>query len=468
MKVLLINCPCDDSVFSKKRGYYAPPIGLLNIAAYIREAGEAVRIYDFVTDNEDFFDVLSAFNPDIIGVTCVTPSVPYVLDLCRKIKAGRKDIPIVVGGHHATHCPSDFLRSGVVDYIVRGEGEETFLDLINTISAKSLLNSVKGINFLGDDGELITTPDRECFKNLDILPREAFDLLQNGESYFTHKKPWDPFFGRRYLVFSISRGCPYQCAYCGCSGSYRVCSPERIIDDISYYYKTYKINSFSLIDNVFTLSKKRVYEFCERMISSGYHKKVSWMISTRLDLVDNDLLKGMRDAGCEWIFYGVDSGVQKLLDGINKKITVEQMLGGIKMTKRSGIKIAATFILGLPGETFFDSLKTVLFALRLPVDLVSFGLATPFPGTALWDIAGGEVKIHNEGDWKNFMRVAGLKNYSLPYIPEGRKEWELKLILKLAQILSFLKIVVCSSFKKIVFKFKTLRMKNAMQEMCSF
>jgi radical SAM superfamily enzyme YgiQ (UPF0313 family) len=219
-----------------------------------------------------------------------------------------------------------------------------------------------------------------------------------------------------------SRGCPFRCAYC--SGhinfgrTHRFHSARRVIDEIKILMRDYKADSIQFFDETFTFSKPRVLELCDKMIEEKV--KISWAAFSRVNTIDRELLEKMREAGCYQIFYGVESGNQRLLDLIHKDITLDQARKAIKLTREAGIESFASFMLALPTETMEESYKTIDFAIELDPDYAQFPITTPFPGTELYDIAKKSGSFTTE-DWSKFMSWD-----QVVYVPEGRSVEEVK------------------------------------------
>jgi radical SAM superfamily enzyme YgiQ (UPF0313 family) len=178
-------------------------------------------------------------------------------------------------------------------------------------------------------------------------------------------------------------------------------------------------------DDNFVLTKERTLEICDAFSSRGYHRNLPWQVATRVDSVDAEILGAMADAGCYLVSFGIESGVGRLLDAVDKGARVEQAETAVRLAKEAGLVVRATFILGLPGETREDSEATIRFARRLPIDLVRFALATPFPGTGLWQIAESEGSLEVD-DWMQLSSMGGYRQEELFYVPRGRDSEELK------------------------------------------
>ncbi len=410
MNILLINPPYNIERYMGKLGkvgFVFPPIGLLYIASYIRKCNPSlnIKIYDFQVEEENFQDFLKKFKPDIVGITCQSALVYSTLKIAEDIKKIDQKIKVIVGGVHASIRPQDILNSENVDLIVKGEGEETFLEICNNKSLKK----IKGISYKSKLGETIHNPERPINYNLDNYPMPALDLVPI-EKYKTSP---DIKTGTRLGILLTSRGCPYSCIFCAnkvlTKRKYRARSVKSVVEEIEYYIKNYDIDQLVIMDDNFVVNKQQTIRLCEEFIKRGYPKKFKWWAQARVDCLDEEVLKIMKKAGCSILSLGLESGNQRLLNLINKGITLQQVVNNVKLVKKAGINSRASFILGLPTETKEESLQTIKFAYSLPLDQVRFSIATPFPGTKLWDIAVKEGKINpNHIDWTNVSLMGGL------------------------------------------------------------
>jgi len=452
MKILFINPPYDiENYYGKlsKIAFVFPPMGLMCLASYVREHRHQVYIYDFQTEDQDFFEFIKNFQPDLVGISCQTALFYNTIKLSKKIKQEFSKVPIIIGGSHGSYRPQDFFESPNINLVVRGEGEITLLELINYYRfGNKKLKDIKGISFK-QNGKIINNPHRELISDLDTLPIPAIDLL-DMKKY--HVSP-DNYLGGQVAMMNTTRGCPFNCIFCACklafNKTYRARSLDNVFREIKYYIDNYQISEIYFIDDSFALDRTRTIKFCNRMIETGYNKKVLWWCQTRVDLLDEEMLKKMHQAGCRILSFGIESGVQKLLNIISKKITIKQIKYGVKLARKTGLEPRGSFILGLPEETFLDSLKTIFFALSLPLIRAKFGLATPYPGTKLWDIALAEGQVRENGEnWNRFSQMAAYTKYNPPYLPRGRKAWELKMLQKFANIIFYFKPIVIISFLK--------------------
>jgi len=368
--------------WNKKANDY-PPLGLGYLAAVLEQNHHQVKIFDFslnsVSTLESDVQQVTAFSPHLVGLTAMTSVYHSALETATLLKAylGR---PIVLGGPHATMCPERILNeSPVIDYIVRGEGEETVLELVEALRGDRDLSSVNGLTYRRR-GEVISNPDRELITDLDALPfpaRHLFDLKRYG--LCTPE-------GLPMATILSSRGCPYNCSYCfkGIVGrTYRQRSPENIIAELRQLIDEYGIRDFYFIDDLFTIDSRRLEAITAGLIAQRLD--IRWQCLGRVDRVSAESLRQMYAAGCRRIHYGIESGNQEILRRISKGIKLEQVRSAVRWAKEAGIQVKGYFMLGLPGDTEETMQQTIDLAVELDLDESMFSLTTPFPGTRLWD-----------------------------------------------------------------------------------
>jgi radical SAM superfamily enzyme YgiQ (UPF0313 family) len=430
MKVLLISPALTATErYGSDLGKVGPstePLGLAYLAAAVRDAGHSVRILDCEPLQYTASDVVRFMKKqkslDVVGISFMTPMYLNAVDLIRKIRKTFPDIKIVVGGAHVTIMPAETMKeTSEIDFAVVGEGEISFPALLDAVDKKKDLAGVKGVAYR-KDGKVIFTAPQDFVKDIDTLPLPARELLPM-EKYcpaptYYKKLP-------AYIILT-SRGCPYRCTYCSkISGRlYRHHSLKRVMEEIDILRTEYGAREIVIRDDTFTVDKNFVREVCNELIRRKLNKKISWTCMTRV-------LKLMKKAGCWGIHFGVESGVQRLLDLIQKDITVEQVRKVFKWTREVGIETKAFFMLGLPTETREDSMQTIEFARELDPDWVQFTITVPYPGTKLYDIAktSGDLKSLN---WEDYQTWAGWSDKDLVYVSEGRTSEELKYLQKYA------------------------------------
>jgi len=428
MKVLLINPHYSIERYMGKHlasvGWVMPPMGLLYVAANLEREGHAVAVYDAQIDARPLDEALKEARPDVVGITCVSALLASALSAARLVKAYARAIRVVAGGVHPSVRPQDLLDSSDVDVVVRGEGIWTMAELVRAFESGSPIGDIRGIVYK-TDGKTIHTPDRPPVRDGDAMPFPARHLVDTRRYRmspdFSMRRPFD-------IVFT-SFGCPYRCIFCASQsvigGLFRPRTVLSVMEEIDGMVRRVPIRSLLVGDDNFGVRRERALEFCALYQSRGYHRRIPWQVSIRVDCVDPEMLKAMKRSGCFIVSFGIESGVPRLLEKLRKGITLEQSEAAVRYAKEAGLRTRGTFILGIPTETREESLETIRFSRRLPLDQVRFALATPFPGTELWDIAREEGAPRVE-DWMSLSLMAGYRSGPPPYTPVGRDPEDLK------------------------------------------
>jgi len=402
LKVTLINPP----QFTR---YPQPPIGLALIAAILEKAGFPVDIVDANALGLRPEDVAPlAAGADIVGLTAMTPTVSAALSIARHLKQAEPGRTIIMGGAHATLLPEETLRSTPeVDVIVRGEGDVTAVELLRALEEKRPLDSVPGISYRAD-GKIVPTVDRTAVVDMDSLPFPAYERLP-----WRHYRPHPPHgLTLPFAAVVTSRGCPYRCAYCSkpvFGKKFRAQGAERVVAELAYLQEKFGVREIAFYDDSFTVDKARVHEIADRILSGGM--KLAWTCETRVNLVDRDLLRHMKQAGCYAVAYGIESASPEIIKTLCKDTTLEQVEKAVRDSREAGLQVVGYFMLGSPGETPGTIRQTIDFARRLKVDFAQFSVTTPFPGTELYEIY---MRDRTESiPWESFV-YAGTDNPANP------------------------------------------------------
>ncbi|MCP5003088.1 MAG: radical SAM protein [Planctomycetes bacterium] len=399
MNVLLINPPSNSP-------NTVMPLGLTYIAAALEAANVKVEIIDAWAEGYSIDDIgkeISLRSPNFVGITIMSPKYAagmQVVDVVRK----NTDAYIVVGGPHPTAVPEQCLEDNPnIDFVIIGEGEKVLVELITALSEKrGELSAVKGLAYQRNS-RIINTGYADRIEVLDDLPFPARHLFPISK-YKTH-----PPYGKRipYMNLITNRGCPFQCTYCSKSvfgDKYRTLSPQRVIDEIKHVVSEYGVKEIHFYDDDFTINMKRAEEICDLLIQQDID--ISWSCTTRVDLVNEKLLKKMKKAGCWLISYGVETADTDILKTINKGYTVEDVKYAFSLTKRYGIRTVAYLMAGLPGETEATLKNTISFSLKLDPDFVSWGVTALYPGSILYAAAQkgelGNIDIRYTYEEKNW------------------------------------------------------------------
>ncbi len=402
MKVTFINPPQTNSKY-KFLGVVAPSLGIGYMAAVLEQNNIDVDVLDAsaleLTYDEIGQEILKR-NPDIVSISALTPTIGVALDTADKVKQVKPDTVVVLGGYHPTFEYESVLAEQSVDIVVRGEGEYTMLDLVQSIEEDVNLINVKGLAFHDEnDGSLVLTPDREIILDLDELPFPAFHLF-----------PMD-----KYRIFNVTtniatiittRGCPMQCSFCSSAALHgnklRRRSYQNVVDEIEYRLREENIDTIAFMDDTFTLNKRFVRDFCSEI--KRRNLKFWWGCTSRVDNLDEELLETMKDAGCITIFMGVESADQQMLEKMNKNITIEKTIRAFKLTRKVGIRSIASCVIGMPEDTKETINKTIEFVYKLKPNYALFSLATPYPGTRFYQEAFVKNLIYVK-DWSKFTLI---------------------------------------------------------------
>lgn len=380
----------------KERGTY-PPLGLLYIAAYLRDRGpEGTEVHVLDTALLDFTDqqiedYIRREQPDIVGVQTLTFTLLDSLMVVQIAKKVCPDIITVLGGRHCDIYPLETLLQPEVDFVVTGEGEVTMTRLVEHLHELDILKDFPGLTFRYND-RVVHNPCTPI-ENLDDLPFPARELTPYRDYRFLLAKD------AVYTTLVTSRGCPYGCSFCD-EGlkKFRAFSAQRVVEEILDCKHRLGIQQFFVYDSTFTVDRQRVLDICDLLVKSN--ADVSFDIRSRVDLMDDEMLSALKRAGCIRIQYGVESGDDGVLAGINKQITVAQVRETIRRTRAYGFEILCDFMIGLPGEDEQEIEKTIELALDLDIDYAQFAIATPYPGTKMYQDG---IKKGLFGDfWREF------------------------------------------------------------------
>ncbi|MBI4619759.1 MAG: radical SAM protein [Desulfobacterales bacterium] len=383
MKVVLISAPYLDVYGSINVGRnHTFSLGVGYIASYLMRAGYEVSILDpeplGMTDG-DIRTYLRMKKPDLVGVSSATPNFKGAQKMGLFAKEETNAL-IIVGGVHASALPEEVLqRSPQFDLVVIGEGEETMLELCNTMKeGASGLEDIKGL-MLRKDGAFYRTPPRPLIQELDNIPFPARDLI-NLDIY---RPQVHLYRGRKSATMITSRGCPAKCTFCATEVTmgtrFRSHSPEYVVSEIEHLVNDHGVQDIIIVDDTFTINSSRVKKICRLMLEKNLD--VGWFCFARVNNVSHELFSLMKEAGCFSVFFGVESGDEQVLKNIKKGATLEQSRNAMRIANQLGLKTMAGFMIGNPGDNHHTITKTIDFALELNPIIGSFNIMTPFPGT---------------------------------------------------------------------------------------
>lgn len=401
MKILLINPPI--RINSQPSNF---PFGQGYLAAVLLKAHHEVRVLDingYRYGEKRVEELLRKYLIDedinIVGIGSLITCYKYVKWLNNLIKKIKPEAKIIIGGGIGTSIPKIALEKLRADIVVVGEGEETIVELMDYFNKKRKIESIKGI-YYWKNKKIKSTKLRERIKNLDELPLPAWELfpMQIYLKNAMNEVPDIKKIGNGIDIVT-GRGCPYHCTYCydplGHSRTIR--SVEKVVEELSILKKRYGVSYFFFTDPCFVMDKQWVHELCDAIIKKRLN--IKWASSARVNLVDEKVLRKMKEAGCLALNYGIESGSQRMLDIMKKGVTVEQASKAIKMTREAGIKDWLSFIIGFPEETEEDIEETAKFCIKNDVHLVSLFFATAYPGTELYEQVKRKGMIKDEEDY---------------------------------------------------------------------
>ncbi len=381
----------------RSKSFKFPPLGIGYIASYLMMHGYKVRIIDCTFKKPE--DVISeASHSKVVGIYSMLSMVRPALDIASALK--EKVELLVAGGPMPSAYPVKFIDT--FDIVVQGEGEETMLEIMKEFDGDMHFERVKGLNLsskiIKKTAQTISangcgnffTGQRSLIKNLDILPFPARDLYDNN----LYKQYYRRNYGYTMTSMIASRGCPFSCGFCwrpDYGRVYRVRSPENIVDEMEEIQYKFGYERIWFADELFIANKRHTLRLCQEIIDRRLD--IMWECLARADLMDADLAKAMKRAGCHKIIFGLEAGDDHTLQLMNKKLKVKQSKNAVYTAVKAGIKVGAFFILGYPGETNESMLKTIKMASSLPLDYFSMTVPYPLPGTKLYETVKDKMLV---------------------------------------------------------------------------
>ena len=450
MKVLLVNPPvgpCSEGTYEK----FMPHMGLGYLSAYLAQNNFNCEVLDSKFEGITLSSVakrIEASRPDVVGITMFTEEFHSASMIAKCVKEIDAHITVVVGGSHPTALPiKTLLDEENFDIAVYGEGEYTLYELLAVVESRhwQKLSQVQGIAYRLE-GEIVKTPPRPFIDDLDRLPFPEWNLFRVSEK-------------TRFLPMLTGRGCPYKCIFCmrvsGSRGRFR--SVENVLAEVGYLIDWYKCRYIYFCDETFTMNRKRLFQICNEFTERGYGKILKWRCETRVNVVDQEMLNKMKEAGCDTVGFGIESGNDKILKIIKKGITKEQARNAVQWAKSAGLSVQTFFILGHPFETKDTINDTIRFAKELNPDTAEFSIMTPLPGTEVANMAergegGLRLLTRNYADYSlqlsNCMELESLSIHKLKrlqlkaYITFYLRPSKLFILFKLINVKKLPRIIV--------------------------
>lgn len=404
MNIVLINPPAHRRVEEYDLATWQH-LGIGRLSSYVKQFGHKVTLIDAKLQQLTIAQVLKMVeekNPDVVGLTAMTPDIYNAYALARGTKGIDKKIITVIGGCHATAMPELTLREEAsFDYLVAGEGERTFEKLLDGVASGAsteTLREIRGIVFR-EGAEIIKTQTQPWDIHIEELPIPDWQL----HPYATHYK------------LETSRGCPFKCNFCMrvLGEEVRYFPVENVLGEFEHIMRMKDNLSMEIVDENFTLNPKRINQFLDGMIGLGVSRKIRWFCSTRANLVTKELLKKMKRAGCYRVVFGVESGNKRVLKRMRKKVELEDVSKAVRLTRETGIESFLGFIFGHPDEKLEEMTDTVNFAVRANPDIAALGTMVPYPGTEI-----AQIVERGEGNYRLLSRDWTEYNRQFSYVLE--------------------------------------------------
>lgn len=427
MKILLVDPP-----WYAVQGISSTTVslGLASLAGVLENAGHDIRIWNgdlYGGDSKAGESVAGSFNwrsagdlrnhpaykniivqinefkPDVVGITSMTADFFSACIIARIVHEQFPLIPVVLGGVHPTLVPTEVLQNPDVDYVVCGEGEQTFLELVTLLQNQGggSLKNILGLAYK-DAGRLVINAPRPLSQNLDAFPLPSFRGLIDRKAHIPASLGG---------IIS-SRGCPYLCTYCASNRLWtrkvRYRSIQHVLKEVEKLYSN-GIRVYRLNDDAFTIRRDRVEAFCDGI---SQYKDVRWSCDTRVELLDESLIKTMRSSGCYQINIGIESASPRIRKMIRKEIDLKKAEILTRIAQRNAIRVTAYFMIGFPSETPEEMDMTISLALKMHPDFPLFSTLAPYPGTEMWESLAGMNRLPDNPDYAQFYHHSVKMNYS--------------------------------------------------------
>jgi anaerobic magnesium-protoporphyrin IX monomethyl ester cyclase len=423
LRILLINPRSKLPIDTRT----SPPMGLAYLAAVSERRGHQVRVYDGDVEDAPLETVIDEFEPSVVGITANTTQITAAWRDAALVKSISR-AAVVLGGPHPTTLPEESAAKPFVDVVVRSEGEATWIELLDYLEPGDqddpvhtrISSAIAGITYHTGDGEVVSTPDRSPIpvQELNELPLPAWRLFKLER--YTNLQPTVDQVKGLSLPILTSRGCPYRCSYCSQIGPrrWRARSVESVIAEWRWLVQEVGAAEIGVLDDSFNIDRKRVLDICDRL-AQEHLNHVPWIMinGIRANLADEEVLGAMKRAGCIRTAFGVESGNQAILDSVvDKHLTLDQVRSAFSAARTVGMETIGFFIIGMPGETEETMDDTIRFACELDPVVANFSIATPFPGTQMYETVKAQGRILAD-TWDDFVFFEGKARFEMPGMP---------------------------------------------------
>lgn len=430
-KVLLINPFL--SVYKDDPAGICPPLGLAYLASYLEKEGVEVKILDIAAEGinekinlgkkvryglceKEITGRVKEFSPQIVGIACQsTLHATEAHETAGIIKKAQPEILTIMGGAHPSAVPEEVLKDKNIDIVVRGEGEVTLGEIVTKYSSKNKWSEIKGISWRKNQ-KIIHNPQRPFINNLDSLPFPARHLLPMEIYSREYEKGVNYNLKKKFFTMITSRGCPGNCVYCAVKAvwgrTWRGRSPANVVDEIETLIRDYQAEEIHFLDDSISVDKKRLEEICQEIIRRKLRIRWTTPNGIAIWLLDRNLLKKMKKAGCYRLTFGLESGSPEILKNfIGKHYNHQEAKEMITFASQLGLWTVGTFILGFPHETHQQIEETINFSVSSDLDFATFYIANPFPGTPLFEIYQKENLLPQTGAY-DLVRGCRSQNFS--------------------------------------------------------
>jgi anaerobic magnesium-protoporphyrin IX monomethyl ester cyclase len=421
LRILLVNPKSKLPIDTRT----SPSLGLGYLAAVGERQGYQVRVHDGDVEETSLGAFIRDYEPHVVGITANTTQITAAWRDAALVKSLGSAL-VILGGPHPTSLPEESAAKPFVDVVVRSEGEATWLELLSAWEGQDwdlIANAhspILGITYQNGQGEVVTTPDRPPIpvEELEAMPFPAWHLFRLDR--YTNLQPTVDQVDGLSLPILTSRGCPYRCTYCSQIGPrrWRGRSVESVVAEWRWLVRECGAAEIGVLDDSFNIERKRVLDLCQRLVDEGL-SHVPWIMinGIRANLADETVLGAMKRAGCLRTAFGVESGNQAILDSVvDKHLTLDQVRAAFKAAQAVGMETIGFFIIGLPGETKETMDDTIRFACELDPVVANFSIATPFPGTDMYETVKAEGRILAE-TWDDFVFFEGKARFEMPGLP---------------------------------------------------
>lgn len=379
-------------------------LGIGYLASYARQHHFDVEFTYLDTRIAKKKEIEQFFNKpfDLIGITASSQVFDEALEIAQKLKNNHPNTPICLGGSHASTEKGRCLIAHPFDFVVYGEGEQTFVDLISHIKGHKELNQIEGLMYKDEEGKIHTNKARSLIAHIDEIPFPAYDLFEMNR-YPQHR-------------MTSSRGCPFDCVFCNSSSlwtnKWRKRSPENVLSEIKFLIKNYGQKTLVFNDDSFNIDAQRVIDFCNLLIAEKMN--IIWSTSIRVDIITQEVADLMHKSGCYNVSIGIESANDEVLKQMKKHNTKEKIYEGIQILRKADIDVMGQFMIGNPGDTLETVKESIDFAKNANLTGVEFYTALPYRDSLLWDFVHKHGKLLSDAEPYTYHNISPRIIYETP------------------------------------------------------